>query len=50
MSKIISYAHKDDPEGIRFIQLEEVEIPEWAINIVREEEIEEVFTIYDCER
>lgn len=37
MIKIISYAHKDDPQGIRFIQPADREPPDWAVDIVYDE-------------
>lgn len=31
--KLISYAHKQDPSGTRFIEFENAIIPSWAVNI-----------------
>jgi hypothetical protein len=31
---MISYAHKDDPKGFRFVQRSEDQIPSWAVDIV----------------
>lgn len=33
IDKMITYAHKDDPNGIRFRQYLTDKIPDWAVNI-----------------
>ena len=38
----VSYAHKNEPEGIRFVQYSDDPLPEWAINIVYENEEEDL--------
>jgi hypothetical protein len=31
--QLISYSHRDNPGGIRFIQLKSTELPRWAVRI-----------------
>ena len=31
--QLIWYAHKDDPDGVRFIDYTDSDIPEWAVDV-----------------
>lgn len=36
-TKYVTYAHKDDPKGARFLDLADAKLPAWAVDIQAEE-------------
>ena len=42
MGKTVTYCHKNHPNGLRFRQYVKDPLPEWAVDVKEEEDLEEI--------